>query len=99
MKSLKRGREVEFLVSSFIVLPRDSPVYVIVVMQASFGKYVTLSKTLACFIVTVFNFLSIKNGDEFLDILTGISDLQTLLECPVGATNIMLEDSSPNFLG
>ncbi|KAL9984449.1 hypothetical protein ACROYT_G006741 [Oculina patagonica] len=25
-------------------------------------------------------------------------DLQTLLECPVGATNIMLEDSSPNFL-
>ena len=26
-------------------------------------------------------------------------DLETLLECPVGATDIMLEDSSPNFLG
>lgn len=25
-------------------------------------------------------------------------DLQTLLECPVGSTNIMLEDTSPNFL-
>ncbi|CAH3034862.1 unnamed protein product [Porites lobata] len=25
-------------------------------------------------------------------------DLETLLECPVGATDIMLEDSSPNFL-
>ena len=52
-----------------------------------------------CNSLPVFNFLSIKNCDEFLDILTGISDLQTLLECPVGATNIMLEDSSPNFLG
>jgi len=30
---------------------------------------------------------------------TDFIDLETLLECPVGATDIVLEDSSPNFLG